>query len=311
MTQSSAAFRIGSRASPLALAQTELVRARLCAVHGLPADALEVIGLRTTGDAVRDRPLAEFGGKGVFTKEIEEALLDGRIDLAVHSAKDVPTFLPKGLALAAFPFRADARDAFVSKRANSLATLPAGAVVGTASIRREALIRRMRPDLQIRLLRGNVGTRLEKAERGEIDATILALAGLERLGLAARASEILDPKAFPPAIAQGAIAIEVRERDPRVARLVARIDVPEIAIAVRMERAFLAELDGSCRTPIAGHARVVGGEVDFYGLVISADGRHAAETHRRGPAGDAEKLGADAGRELRARAPAGALLNAV
>jgi hydroxymethylbilane synthase len=309
MTQSSAKFRIGTRGSPLSLTQTEAVRARLAAAHGLAPEAFEIVVLRTSGDEVRDRRLAELGGKGLFTKEIEEALLAGRIDLAVHSAKDVPTFLPGGLALAAFPFRADPRDAFVSARAKSLTGLPRGAVVGTASIRREALVRRLRPDLEMRLLRGNVGTRLEKAERGEVDAAVLALAGLQRLGLAGHVTEVLDPDVFPPAVAQGAIAIETRERDARVRDLVAAVDDSAVAIAVRMERAFLAELDGSCRTPIAGHARVADGRARFYGLVISPDGREAVETRREGSAADAEALGADAGRELRARAPMGALLN--
>jgi len=309
MTQSSAKFRIGTRGSPLSLTQTEAVRARLAAAHGLAPEALEIVVVRTSGDEVHDRRLADLGGKGLFTKEIEEALLQGRIDLAVHSAKDVPTFLPGGLALAAFPFRADPRDAFVSARAKSLINLPRGAVVGTASIRREALVRRLRPDLETRLLRGNVGTRLEKAERGEVDAAVLALAGLQRLGLAGRVTEVLDPEIFPPAVAQGAIAIETRERDARVRDLVAAVDDPAVAVAVRMERAFLAELDGSCRTPIAGHARVTNGRARFYGLVISPDGSEAVETRREGSASDAEALGADAGRELRARAPMGALLN--
>ena len=311
MTQSSVQFRIGTRGSPLSAAQTEAVCARLCAVHGLPREALQIVVIKTSGDQVGDRRLADLGGKGLFTKEIEEALLEGRVDLAVHSAKDVPTFLPKGLVLACFPFRADPRDAFVSARAKSLAELPKGAVVGTASIRREALLRRLRPDLRTVLLRGNVGTRLEKALRGEVDATVLALAGLERLGLAGKATEILDPLRFPPAAAQGAIAIEIRESDARTAALVAAIDNADVATAVKMERAFLAELDGSCRTPIAGHAAVANGRVSFYGLVIAPDGSEAAETRREGPVHDAARLGADAGKELRARAPKGALLNAV
>src|SRR3972149_6155894 len=223
MTQSSAQFRIGTRGSPLSAAQTEAVRARLCAVHGLPREALQIIVIKTSGDQAGDRRLAELGGKGLFTKEIEEALLEGRVDLAVHSAKDVPTFLPQGLALAGFPSRADPRDAFVSARAKSLATLPIGAVVGTASIRREALLRRLRPDVKTVLLRGNVGTRLEKALRGEVDATVLALAGLQRLGLAGQATANLDPMPFPPAAAQGAVAIEIRKGDQRTAALVAAI----------------------------------------------------------------------------------------
>ena len=311
MTQSSRTFRIGTRGSPLALVQTETVRAKLAAAHGWPPEAFEIVVVKTSGDRVHDRPLADLGGKGLFTKEIEEALLAGRIDLAVHSAKDVPTFLPKGLTLAAFPFRADPRDAFVSARAGSLAALPRGAVVGTASIRREALIRRLRPDLKMTLLRGNVATRLEKAESGAVDATVIALAGLERLGLAARATAVLDLAEFPPAVAQGAIAIEIRANDAKAEKLVAAVDDVRVATALRAERAFLAELDGSCRAPIAGHAEVVGGRIEFYGLVIAPDGTGAAETRRAGAVADAAALGADAGRELRARAPKAALLNPV
>jgi hydroxymethylbilane synthase len=309
MTQSLTEFRIGTRGSPLALAQTEAVRARLAEAHGMPIDAFEIVPVRTSGDRVRDRPLADFGGKGLFTKEIEETLLAGEVDLAVHSAKDVPTILPRGLVLAAFPFREDARDAFVSSRARSIAELPPGSVVGTASIRREALVRRMRPDLKTALLRGNVATRVEKVECGDVDAAVLALAGLTRLGLASRAREILDSKVFPPAVAQGAIAIEIRGTDARTSALVAAIDDADIATAVNAERAFLAELDGSCRTPVAGHARVMEKRFEFYGLVISPDGREAVEAWRSGAADEAARLCADAGRELRSRAPRGALLN--
>jgi hydroxymethylbilane synthase len=191
-------LRIGTRGSPLARAQTDIVRARLVAANRLDPASIEVVTISTSGDAVRDRPLAEAGGKGLFTKEIEEALLSGQIDLAVHSAKDVPTFLPEGLVLAAFPERADPRDAFVSENFARLKDLPAGAVVGSASVRREALVRRLRPDVVVKLLRGNVNTRLEKVANGAFDAAVLALAGLERLGLAARAKEVLDPGDFPP-----------------------------------------------------------------------------------------------------------------
>jgi hydroxymethylbilane synthase len=300
-------LRIGTRGSPLARAQTDIVRARLAVANRLDPAAIDVVAISTSGDAVRDRPLAEAGGKGLFTKEIEEALLAGQIDLAVHSAKDVPTFLPKGLVLAAFPERADPRDAFVSENFARLADLPAGAVVGSASVRREALVRRMRPDVAVRLLRGNVNTRLEKVASGAFDAAVLALAGLERLGLSARAKEVLDPEIFPPSVGQGAIAIEIRAADEKAARLVAAINDVPTATALAAERAFLAELDGSCRTPIAGHARIVKGRLRFHGLVISPDGREAVETAREGLPSDAARLGADAGRELKSRAPAGVL----
>ena len=211
-------LRIGTRGSPLARAQTDIVRARLAAANRLDPATIEIVAISTSGDAVRDRPLAEAGGKGLFTKEIEEALLAGEIDLAVHSAKDVPTFLPKGLVLAAFPERADPRDALVSENFARLADLPTGAVVGSASVRREALVRRLRPDVAVKLLRGNVNTRLEKVASGAFDAAVLALAGLERLGLSARAKEVLDPEVFPPSVGQGAIAIEIRAGDEEAAR---------------------------------------------------------------------------------------------
>jgi hydroxymethylbilane synthase len=300
-------LRIGTRGSPLARAQTDIVRARLVAANRLDPAAIEVVTISTSGDAVRDRPLAEAGGKGLFTKEIEEALLSGEIDLAVHSAKDVPTFLPEGLVLAAFPERADPRDAFVSDNFARLEDMPAGAVVGSASVRREALVRRLRPDVVVKLLRGNVNTRLEKVANGAFDAAVLALAGLERLGLSARAKEVLDPEIFPPSVGQGAIAIEIRAGDAKAATLAAAIDDAPTSTALAAERAFLAELDGSCRTPIAGHARIVKGRLRFHGLVISPDGREAVETAREGLPADAARLGADAGRELKIRAPAGVL----
>lgn len=306
MTQQ-ARIRIGTRGSPLARAQAERVRTRLAQAIGLDLAALEIVTITTSGDAVRDRPLADVGGKGLFTKEIEEALLAGRIDLAVHSAKDVPTFLPGGLTLAAFPEREDPRDAFVSGKADRLAALPAGAIVGSASVRREALVRRLRPDVEVKLLRGNVHTRLEKVANGTFDATVLALAGLRRLGLEARASEVLDPKIFPPSVGQGAIAIEIRAGDPEAERLASTIDDKATSFALAAERAFLAELDGTCRTPIAGHAQLVGGRLHLYGLLISPDGKDVIETTREGAPSDAARLGADAGQELKRRAPASVL----
>jgi hydroxymethylbilane synthase len=302
-----ARLRIGTRGSPLARAQTEFVRAAIADANGLDPAAIEVIVIRTTGDAVRDRPLADFGGKGMFTKEIEEALRAGAIDLAVHSAKDVPTFLPEGLMLAAFPPREDARDAFISRKAKSLAALSDGAVIGTASVRREALLRRMKPDADVTLLRGNVETRLARVEEGSFDATVLAVAGLKRLGLLDRATELLDPDVFPPSVAQGAIAVEIRKADRETEGMVARINDEAAAIALTAERAFLAELDGSCRTPIAGHARIVDGRLQLYGLLISPDGREAVETRREGDPADAARLGTAAGRELKTRAPASLL----
>jgi hydroxymethylbilane synthase len=301
----SSPIRIGTRGSPLALAQTEVVRSLLLAAHG--DLAIEIVAIRTTGERLLDRSLADAGGKGLFTKEIDEALLAGRIELAVHSAKDVPTLLAPGIRLAAFPPRDDARDALVSEEVDSLESLPAGAVVGTSSIRREALVKRLRPDLSIKLMRGNVGTRLQKVAAKEFDAAILALAGLKRLGLESQASVPLDPATFPPSVGQGAITIAIREGDERAERLAAAIDHAPTSIALAAERAFLAALDGSCRAPIAGHARIDGTRLAFYGLVIAPDGTGAVETTREGAIGDAVALGRDAGEELRARAPVGVL----
>ncbi len=259
MAQSStetAVLRIGSRGSALALVQAREVQSRLAKACGLPAGRIEITAIRTTGDMIQDRPLAEAGGKGLFTKEIEEALLAGAIDLAVHSAKDMPTVLPAGLVLTAFLPREDARDAFISRKAKTLGGLPRGAIVGTASPRRQALVKRLRPDLGITPLRGNVETRLRKLEAGDADATLLAVAGLKRLGLLAAATMVFDIDEFLPAVGQGAIGIETRADDMRTRALVAAIDDADTATALAAERAFLAVLDGSCRTPIAGHARV-------------------------------------------------------
>jgi hydroxymethylbilane synthase len=305
MAQSSAAtelLRIGSRGSPLALAQAREVQRRLAAVSGCDAERIEIKIIRTAGDAIQDRPLAEVGGKGLFTKEIEEALAAGTIDLAVHSSKDMPTVLPPGLVLSAFLPREDARDAFISRRAKALRELPAGAVVGTASLRRQAMVLRLRDDLRVVPMRGNVETRLRKLDAGECDATLLALAGLKRLGLASAATAILGAEEFLPAVGQGAIGLETREDDAVTRRLVAAINDPDTATALAAERAFLAVLDGSCRTPIGGHATVHDGEVRFRGMVVRPDGSEAFEAVRTGSRDDAARLGADAGRELRDRA---------
>jgi hydroxymethylbilane synthase len=295
---------IGTRGSPLALAQAKQVRDRLAAAHGFDADRLELEVIRTTGDVIRDRPLAEVGGKGLFTKEIEEALLAGAIDLAVHSAKDMVTQLPGGLTIAAVLPREDPRDAFISRKAKALDDLPEGAIVGTASLRRQALLKRRRPDLSIVSLRGNVDTRLRKLEAGEVDATVLALAGLKRLGRADAATAVLSLDECLPAVGQGIIAIEARADDARTLALLAAVNHGDSATALACERAFLAVLDGSCRTPIAGHATVAAGRLRFRGLIAKPDGSEAVETEREGAVADAVALGADAGRELKARAGA-------
>lgn len=305
MAQSSNAthvLRIGSRGSPLALAQAQELRRRLAAAHAMDPAGLVVEVIRTSGDVIQDRPLADAGGKALFTKEIEEALLAGRIDVAVHSAKDLPTVLPPGLVLAACLPREDARDAFISRKARSIAALPQGAVLGTASLRRQAMVKRLRPDLRVETLRGNVETRLKKIAQGAADATLLALAGLRRLGLERAATAILDIEEFLPAVGQGAIAIETRQDDEPTRTLVAAIDHAETTTALTAERAFLAMLDGSCRTPIAGHATLAKGWLRFHGMIIRPDGSEAFETRREGAAADAVALGADAGRELKGRA---------
>ncbi len=304
MAQSSA-VRIGTRGSPLALAQAGMVRAQLAAAHGLAAEAVELKIIRTTGDAIQDRPLSEVGGKGLFTKEIEEALIAGSIDLAVHSAKDLPTVLPPGLAIVAALPREDPRDVFISRKASTLRALAPGATVGTASLRRQALVRRLRPDLNVVSFRGNVETRLRKLDEGVVDATLLALAGLRRLGLEQAVTAILETDEFLPAVGQGIIAIEARAEDARTRALIDRINVPDDATALTAERAFLTVLDGSCRTPIAGHAKVVAGRISFRGLIAKPDGSAVFETARNGEAAQAAALGNDAGRELKERAGAG------
>ena len=299
-----ATLRIGTRGSPLALAQSREVRSRIAAATGLDAERIAVKVIRTTGDVIQDRPLSEAGGKGLFTKEIEEALLAGAIDLAVHSSKDMPTVLPEGLELSAFLPREDARDAFISRKAKTLGELPAGAVVGTASLRRQAMVKRLRPDLAIVALRGNVETRLRKVEAGEVDATLLAVAGLKRLGLLAAATDFLDIDTFLPAVGQGAIGIETRADDTATRALVDKINDADTATALAAERAFLAVLDGSCRTPIGGHAHVTAGIVRFRGIIVRPDGGEAYEVLREGRREEAAALGADAGRELKDRAGA-------
>jgi hydroxymethylbilane synthase len=295
-------LRLGTRGSPLALAQARMVRQALATAHGFDPEQVAIEVIRTSGDRIQDRPLAEVGGKGLFTKEIEEALAAGTIDFAVHSSKDMPTVLPPGLVLSAFMEREDPRDVFISRKAKSIADLPRGATVGTASLRRQAMVLRIRPDLAIVPLRGNVETRLRKLDDGAADATLLALAGLKRLGLADAATAVLDVNQFLPAVGQGAIGIETRADDARTRELLATINHADTFIALAAERAFLAVLDGSCRTPIGGHATISGGMLYFRGMVVKPDGSEAFETTREGNVRDAEKLGADAGGELKGRA---------
>ena len=298
-------IRIGTRGSALALAQAVETRSRLMAAHDMPEEAFVIEPISTSGDRIQNRPLSEAGGKGLFTKEIEEALIAGRIDLAVHSSKDMPTKLPDGLEISAFLPREDARDAFIGHTAKRIVDLPQGATVGSASLRRQALVKRLRPDLAVVNIRGNVETRLRKLDAGEVAATLLALAGLKRLGLADAATSILSTDEFLPAVGQGIIAIEARDADTRTRTLLAAIDDRDADTALACERAFLAVLDGSCRTPIAGHAILRDGVLAFRGLIARPDGSEVVETARAGAVADAAALGADAGAELKRRASPG------
>ena len=287
-------LRIGTRGSPLALWQAHEVRRLLMAAHGFNQDAIAISVIKTSGDQIQDRPLSEVGGKGLFTKEIEEALLDRSIDLAVHSMKDVATVLPSGLTIPCLLPREDPRDAFVSPKAGSLAELPMGSIVGTSSLRRQSQVRLARPDLQVVSLRGNVETRLRKIAEGRADATLLALAGLKRLGLESHATAILSVDDMLPAVAQGAIGIEVRISDDATRALIAPLNHGPTSICVAAERSFLARLDGSCRTPIAALAELSGGAIRFRGKIFATDGSavHAVEQH--GLAADAYRMGREA-----------------
>jgi hydroxymethylbilane synthase len=300
-------LRIGTRGSPMALIQTGLVRDRLVAAHPdlAAAGAVEVVTIRTTGDRVQDRRLADIGGKGLFSKEIEEALLAGAIDLAVHSLKDMETWLPDGLEIACVLAREDPRDALLSTKSTSLAGLPKEVRVGTASLRRQAQLLRVRPDLSIMPIRGNVNTRIDKLAVGEFDAIVVALCGLERLGKADLAAEILMPDVMLPAVGQGALAIECRAGDDALRQLLDLLHDPITAACVGAERAMLAALDGSCRTPIAGLAECDGGRLTLKGLLLKPDGSAEIRARCTGDIGDATTLGTELGGELRSRAGPG------
>ncbi len=300
-------LRIGTRGSALALAQAHDVRRRLAAAHPelTPADAVEIVVIKTTGDRIQDRPLAEAGGKGLFTKEIEDALLDGGIDLAVHSMKDVPTVLPDGLEIAAILPREDPRDAWFSRSGAGLDGLPAGAVVGTSSLRRQAQVLTRRPELTVVTYRGNVETRLRKLAEGVVDATLLAMAGLNRLGHTdPPPTEKLAPEVMLPAVAQGAVGVEIRGADQRTRDFLQPLRCARSEICVAAERSLLAVLDGSCRTPIAALGVLNGDDaLHFRAQVLSPHGRQQFSTSRNGPAVEASRLGADAGMELKAQLP--------
>jgi hydroxymethylbilane synthase len=295
-------IRIGTRGSPLALAQAREVQARMETVHGAGMHAFQILPIRTTGDRIQDRPLSEAGGKGLFTKEIEEALLAGTVDIAVHSMKDMPTILPGGLTVNCFLPREDVRDAFISVKAGTLRELARGAVVATSSLRRQAQVKHLRPDLAVVPMRGNVETRLRKLADGVADATLLACAGLKRLGMADRITAPIAIEEMLPAVAQGAIGVEMRVDDAEMAELLAPINHQPTALAVTAERAFLATLEGSCRMPIAGLAEVEAGRLHFRGMILTPDGGACFAAQREGTPASAVALAEDAAEELLAKA---------
>lgn len=295
-------IRVGARGSPLSVAQSGWLRRLVATAHGAAADAADTLlpftAITTTGDRIQDRTLSEAGGKGLFTRELDEALLDGRIDCAIHSLKDVPTVLPPGIVLLAFPPRADVRDALITPQGLTLEQLPRGAHVGTASLRRAAQLRHARPDLKISPLRGNVGTRLAKLREGVFDATVLALAGMARLGVDSEPHVALDPEAMPPAIGQGALAITARAGDDRVAAAFAAVSEPMTQVAIAAERGFLEALDGSCRTATGAHATVSrSGTLFLIVEALSADGSHRFRREAVLDPADVDEAG-DLGRRL-------------
>jgi hydroxymethylbilane synthase len=296
-----AQIRIGTRGSPLALAQADETRARLIAAHPHLAapGSIEICVIKTTGDKVQDRPLSEIGGKGLFTKEIEDALLAGEIDVAVHSMKDVLTFLPDGLVIDCLLPREDPRDVLIATAGTSIATLPRGAVVGSASLRRAAQVKALRPDLSIVPLRGNVETRIAKVQRGDATATLLALAGLKRLHKQNVATAILSVDEILPAVAQGAIGLETRAGDDRMNALLAPLNDRNTQLRVAAERACLAVLDGSCRTPIAAFAELSGDAMRLRALIALPDGSQVHRQDEMGTASDAAALGMEIGGRLK------------
>lgn len=298
-------LRIGTRGSSLALAQAHELRARLMAAHDLSEDCFAIDVISTAGDRIQDRALNELGGKGLFTEEIEERLLSGDLDMAVHSSKDMPTVLPDGLELSTILPREDPTDAFLSHKAKSLEDLPLGAVVGSASLRRQAMIKRLRPDLKLVNLRGNIETRIRKLADGVVDATLLAAAGLNRVGLSHHITTRLSIDNFLPAAGQGAVCVEVCSNAAAIKSFLAPIHHRETGLCLLAERAFLRELDGSCRTPIAAFAMIEDDVMAFRGLVLSTDGQESYEVTRKLAAPDettAADLGTEAGKAIRDQA---------
>ncbi|WP_435257592.1 hydroxymethylbilane synthase [Thioclava sp. FR2] len=300
-----APLKIGTRGSPLALWQAHEVRRSLMVAFDLPEAAFEIVVIKVTGDQILDKALKEIGGKGLFTREIEEALLDGGIDIAVHSMKDMPTVQPEGLILDCYLPREDVRDAFVSPNVARLADLPEGSVVGSSSLRRRAQLRLRRPDLRLVEFRGNVQTRMKKLEDGVAVATFLAMAGLNRLGMAHVARSAIAPEEMLPAVAQGAIGVERRISDDRVAAMLAAIHDRDTGLRLGAERAFLKRLDGSCETPIAGLAEITGGTIRLRGEILRPDGSESITGEKTGLIDEAPALGEALADELLARAPKG------
>lgn len=298
-------LKIGTRGSPLALAQAHETRDRLAAAFALPAEAFEIVVIKVTGDQIQDRALKEIGGKGLFTREIEEALLAGAIDIAVHSMKDMPTLQPEGLLIDCYLPREDVRDAFVSTTFATLDDLPQGAVVGSSSLRRRAQLAHRRPDLQLVEFRGNVQTRLKKLGDGVAAATFLAMAGLNRLGMAGVARSAIGPEQMLPAVAQGAIGVERRADDDRTAAMLTAIHDRPTGVRLAAERSMLLHLDGSCETPIAGLALLEGDRLWLRGEILRPDGTRVLTGEVRGPAGDGAAMGRDLAAELLGRAGPG------
>lgn len=296
--QSAPFLRIGTRGSMLALAQAQLTQRLLAEAHGVAPERIEIRVITTSGDKLTDRPLSEAGGKGLFSREIEAALAAGEVDLGVHSSKDLASWLPDGMVLAAFLEREDVRDAFVSLKYGSVAELPQGSKLGSSSIRRAAQMLRVRPDLEVVQFRGNVDTRLAKLEAGVADATLLAVAGLNRLGKQDKITAYLDPLEFLPAPAQGAIGIEIRESDTRTAELVSVLNHAPTATTIAAERSLLATLDGSCRTPIGAFTELNGVSCRLTAEILSPDGREFYRGSVEGAAADAAKLGTQLGATL-------------
>ena len=292
-------IRIGSRGSRLAIIQAQEVKKRLIERVGIDAARVEILTIVTTGDRIKDRNLTEIGGKGLFTKEIEDALLSGNIDLAVHSMKDLPAVIPNGLAIGAVLAREDPRDALVSSKARSIKSLPQEALIGSSSVRRTAQLKRRRSDLRFTSFRGNVDTRLKKLREGQVDATLLACAGLIRLGLKHEITAAIEVDDMLPALGQGAIGVEIRSANGVLAEMIKAVDDEQTAVAIVCERAFLKELDGSCKTPIAGFARIENGRLLFRGETLTPDGSQVFTAEREGLPQDAEVMGRDAGVEVK------------